>query len=266
MFNHNKLPVTSGDKYQSFADEIIHLCGSIENKKILEIGSDWNGEFLQKMKKEYFVSEAYGINIKSPDKKISDGVFHLKKDAGDTGFEANTFDFIYSLAAFEHINNLSDVLEESYRILKNGGILYTVFGPIWSSAWGHHLWLTVDDKVYTYKNTFLPSFCHLLSNQDELIEYLVSNHTIPEKHCQKIAEFVFNSNDQNRLFYDDYMKIYSESKFKTLLFLGHKNFPLPEGYCNENYIQNLKKLNLCYPEKQGQFGYNSITSVLYKNE
>jgi len=262
----NRQPVNkqANDKYTSFIDLIGNYCGSIENKTVLEIGSDWNGELLFELKNFCNVKEAYGINLSSCDKKLSDGIYHLKRDAEKTGFDDNQFDFIFSLATFEHIHNLPGVLEESYRILKDKGVFFTLFGPIWSSAWGHHLWVTVDNKTYNYKNTLLPSFCHLISSENEVVDYLMKEYNYPGNHCEIIAKYVFHSKEQNRLFFDDYRKIFFESPFKTLLFAGHKNVPFSGLYDLNDYVETLDLLSSNLPENHGQFGYNAISALLYK--
>ncbi len=263
-FNNHHVNKQANDKYSSFIELIGKYCGSIENKTVLEIGSDWNGELLYTLKNVCNAKEVYGINLSSCNKKLSNGIYHLKRDAEETGFDDNQFDYIFSLATFEHINNLSGVLKEAWRILKDKGVLFTLFGPIWSSAWGHHLWITVDNKTYNYINTKLPSFCHLISNESEVIDYLKKEYNYPKNHCEMIAKYVFSSKEQNRLFYNDYREIISESNFKPLLFAGHKNIPFSDLYDLDDYVETLDFLSRRHPENQGQFGYNAISALLYK--
>ena len=58
----------------------------------------------------------------------------------------NSFDAIVSLATFEHIHELPKALEELHRVLKTDGYIYTSFGPIWTSAKGHHLCINDENR------------------------------------------------------------------------------------------------------------------------
>jgi SAM-dependent methyltransferase len=58
---------------------------------------------------------------------------HALKDISETGV-----DYFVSKDAFEHINGLYDVLSEMRKRLKTGGRIYTGFGPLWNSPFGHH--------------------------------------------------------------------------------------------------------------------------------
>jgi len=56
------------------------------------------------------------------------------------------YDVIYSINAFEHIQDLGLALKKMLCSPKSGGYLFTLFGPIWSSDVGHHLSVCTDDK------------------------------------------------------------------------------------------------------------------------
>ena len=200
------------DKYSSFIDLIWKYCDSIENKTVLEIGSDWNGKLLFELKKICHVRQAYGINLNSCDNKLADGIYHLQRDAEKTGFDDNQFDFIFSLATFEHIHNLPAVLKECHRILKDKGVLFTLFGPIWSSAWGHHLWVTIDNKTYNYKNTMLPPFCHLIQSESEVFDYLMREYNFPE-----FTSAIVVSREELELYPGNYCSFSSSDKLTILL-------------------------------------------------
>ena len=256
--------IGSGDKYGSFLCEVEKYCGPLKGKTVLEIGSDWNGTLLGELKGNLKVDKAYGINLKSRDSMISENVYHLKRDAGNTGFDDCQFDNILSLATFEHIEDLSSVLCESYRVLKKGGTLFTLFGPIWPSAWGHHLWVTVDNVTYNYHNTKLPPFCHLISNKDDIISFLEKEYGYPVHHCEVIAEYACSSQEQNKLFFEDYERIFAESEFKVLLLAGHKNIPYSDYPHLDNYTEFLNLVAARYPHSAGKFGYNAISVLLCK--
>jgi SAM-dependent methyltransferase len=50
------------------------------------------------------------------------------------------FDLVLSLDAFEHIPDPLACLRKIYSLLKPGGVLATLFGPLWYSPYGAHMW------------------------------------------------------------------------------------------------------------------------------
>jgi len=118
------------------------------NKIVLEIGTGrgTNILFLSKYSKAKFI---YGVEI-SPraanfsrkmlkDHKITNAEIICRDMASVPEIKDNSVDLIISIAAFEHIMDLKAVLEESFRILKSGGIVYSSFSPIWRHYYGSHL-------------------------------------------------------------------------------------------------------------------------------
>ena len=55
------------------------------------------------------------------------------------GFADGSFDLVGSDAVFEHVRNLSSVLDEFHRVLRPGGLLYATFGPLWFGWGGDHV-------------------------------------------------------------------------------------------------------------------------------
>lgn len=61
------------------------------------------------------------------------------------GFESlpksleNSFDFIISDAVLEHVKNMPDFVAQSKVFLKDNGVFYASFGPIWYGPCGDHL-------------------------------------------------------------------------------------------------------------------------------
>jgi SAM-dependent methyltransferase len=56
-------------------------------------------------------------------------------------FPDNSFDAVFSSNCFEHVDDIRKAFSEIYRVLKPGGIFFTIFGPIWSGPVGHHTWV-----------------------------------------------------------------------------------------------------------------------------
>lgn len=78
--------------------------------------------------------------------------------------ENDSIDVVGSDAVFEHLKNLQGVLNEFYRILVPGGILYATFGPLWNGYGGDH--------VSGYDH-FLSGYNHLILPDHEYRQYLL---------------------------------------------------------------------------------------------
>ncbi len=74
-----------------------------------------------------------------------------------------SFDIIGSDAVFEHLKNLPDVMREFNRILKDDGVIYATFGPLWH-CWG-------GDHVSGYDN-IRNGYNHLLLSPADYQSYL----------------------------------------------------------------------------------------------
>ena len=205
--------------------------------------------------------EIIGLNMVVESGKISDNSQLVNGDIRKTEFPDNYFDYIYSLATFEHIFDLDKAMKEMHRILKPGGLLYAKFGPIWSSCWGHHLWINHNGSVYNYINTALPPYCHLLLSPDELMAILMDRFL--KEIREKIINYVYYCPDQNRLFYEDYESIVNASPFQDLFFYASTNFPLSDEYRPESYVNMLDSLQKKYSGYK-KFYYQVIYLLLWK--
>lgn len=56
----------------------------------------------------------------------------------DMSFPDNTFDIVYSFATMEHVPRIDFGFREMARVLKKGGLIYSVAAPLWNSPQGHH--------------------------------------------------------------------------------------------------------------------------------
>ena len=253
-------------QYSEMSNEIIRFSGDLDGKIILEVGCGGNINCLSKYVADNFnIGHITAIDpVALPFK--SDNAFEVRQDdIRSTSFSDNQFDLIISIAAFEHIPDFEVALKEMYRVLKPGGILYTKFGPIWSGPWGHHLWTKGPSQLFTYSNTSLPPYCHLLMPEEELRTHCQAVMGLTSDDATAITDFLYHSKDQNRLFYSDYEEIVKESPFHILFFYGINKFPLPVSYSVDSYKEMLLKLLETYPSKSG-WTYNSIFMMLHKPE
>jgi SAM-dependent methyltransferase len=189
-------------------------------RDILEIGSDPELRVIQQLGAE--ARSVFGItNAKNHWKRstsgeiaVSENVLAGNYDARSMPFGDNSFDAVLSIATFEHIIGLESALDEMYRVLRPGGIVYSVFGPIWSCAVGHHIHLSIDDQYFRFWKDELnpiPHYYHLLYSEKELKEIITP--TYGPDLSGKITEVVYRSSHINRLMYEDYVRIFDGCKF-----------------------------------------------------
>lgn len=127
---------------------LTQYCGSLNGKKVLEVGSGY-GMFVALTRARYG-AYSYGIEPESEgfasSYKLSRDILSryglnpdfIKNSAGESmPFEDNVFDVVYSTNVLEHVDNPQAVLKESIRVLKPGGILQFVV-PNYGSFWEGH--------------------------------------------------------------------------------------------------------------------------------
>jgi len=112
------------------------------------------------------------------------------------------YDVAYSTNCFEHILRLDEALESIYRALRPGGILFSVFAPIWSSPVGHHAYVEDGDRVITFNHGIVPPWFHLAYEENEVRDYVAERYssTVADDFCR----MTFHGNDLNRFVDRDY--------------------------------------------------------------
>ncbi len=184
-----------------------------KGKKVLEVGGSTPYEITQALEVESWTAI-------DPVFKQDLEPYHnyrlLKRSVLDFG-EEDEFDFIFATNSFEHINGFDKGIENMYRILKKGGLLSALLGPIWSCYKGNHSWYrTKENEMVDFNNIKLPPWAHLIYSQEEMKEILLENYS--HEIAQDISRWIFNTDFLNRLFYDDYRQIVFSSKFEILEF------------------------------------------------
>lgn len=89
------------------------------------------------------------------------GVELAAMDASALEFEDHSFDVVFSYDTFEHFADPRGVLSEAVRVLRPGGLLYLMFGPLYLSPRGLHAYRTVT----------VP-YCHLLFDRATLDRFV----------------------------------------------------------------------------------------------
>ena len=243
--------------------DIEPLVGGFRNKRVLDVGCDWQALVVQTLATVFGVEEAVGINLIAEDKHYPPRARTLRADVRELPFPDDYFDVIVSSSAFEHIRGLDQGLNELHRVLKKGGHVYSHFGPIWSTCYGHHLWVVEAGKSFTYHNVILPPWCHLLMEMSELRTFLESyRFDVP---IDSILNWVYHSDEQNRLFFEDYETIFQESPFRSLFVKGYYN----PKFMTEHYRPHIDpkifdRLYSRYPRNRNWM-YDGMTVFLRKD-
>lgn len=205
-------------------------CGAVEAKYLAKhvkrvVGININ--------KSYFGAKSHPKNVELV---IMDGT--------QLNFPEKTFDFVYSLNVCEHVNNLSKLIDEQLRVLKNTGYCYAQWEPVWSSPSGHHIhddmvrsWekeCKIETPYYKNDGEFIKYWSHLLLSKDEMFECLMPKLRSKEL-VRYIVDYIYESTDINRLFFDEVEKIFSEKNIRIESW-GKHTIEVPQ-----DILSNLKK-------------------------
>jgi SAM-dependent methyltransferase len=188
--------------------------------RVLEVGSDDRRRVLRALAS----LDARAVGVNSGEPRADDpagpaplpvGATFLRADARELPFADGSFDAVFSVATFEHIQGLPKAIAEMYRVLVPGGIVYASFGPIWSSGKGHHVNAQAGSEEARHsqpeKNP-LPDFSHLLLRPDDMRAALASR-VVPDL-IEPIVHSVYKDPAINRLCYHDYLGIFRNSPFE----------------------------------------------------
>ncbi len=248
--------------YTSWLKTIEPLVGGFRGKRVLDVGCDWAARLVQQLVTEFGAEEAVGVNLIAQDRQYLPQARTMCADVTKLPFSEGYFDVIVSSSAFEHIRGLDKGLAEMHRVLKPGGSLYSMFGPIWSTSYGHHIWFNHQGKEYTYHNVILPPWCHLLLERSELQERL-KDHAAPPL-IDAILEWVYHSDGQNRLFFEDYETLFRESPFRSLFVKGYEYKELSSKYEAGMDAGVFDRLHSRYP-RNNNWLYDGMTVLLRKD-
>ncbi|WP_115071482.1 bifunctional 2-polyprenyl-6-hydroxyphenol methylase/3-demethylubiquinol 3-O-methyltransferase UbiG [Synechococcus sp. UW179B] len=217
---------------------LFHARTDLRGKSLLEIGGSLPNDLLF----EHLGIDSY-INIESPDyieaesgKSYTDkhGDHERRKtiycNAEDihTKVKPESIDTIFSVACFEHIYDLPAALEACHACSKRGGTLYSYFAPIYSQIQqGDHGVIPQHEK-FPEK----PIGLHLLSSEDQRKKLINAGITDP-KEIQDFLGRVNFDRVPNRLLYEDYERICTESPYGVLELDRQDCFNLSKLYANE---------------------------------
>lgn len=130
-----------------------------------------------------------------------------------TVFEDDSFDAVLTLSVLEHLGELENAVTEMVRITKNGGDNIHMFGPVWSCAYGHHIYAQPNDSLLNFSLWNMPAHMHLLCSPEEIVNYYIEQGR-KESDGYLALHWFFETPIINRLFYDDYLRIFSNARLQ----------------------------------------------------
>lgn len=202
----------------------------IRGKTILEVGSDEGGNVLAALE-ERGVRFALGIDVWKPKdwyRVLSAKLVQAHGDVLSLPYRDNSFDVLLNIATFEHIHNLDTTMREMHRLLKPNGIMYAQFGPIWSSAVGHHIWCHLDGQIFRFNDPELnplDDFDHLVYDRTELADKLAKSWDA--RTVDHLVKAVFDHSHINRTFHHEICDVMRQSPLEVLHMEKSWDIPVP---------------------------------------
>ena len=214
------------DKYLLLADTTL----SFKNKKILEVGGCTPSELISKYDPLQWVSVDLNYsNVERcrNDKKKPNHIDYIYENICMYSGPDEEFDIVYSVNSFEHITDLKSALDNIYRVLKNNGHVFSVFGPIWSSHVGHHLSLNTQFGDLNFRNNILSPWMHLESKHKVYSEILTN---YDKATAERAIHYIYHSYDINRLHLNHYQDLLKQAKLTKVCVLYNRSGPKDRRY------------------------------------
>lgn len=184
-----------------------------KDKKVLEVG----GRTPYNVTKILGVKSWICVDPIIKENKVFDESYKYYK-ASILDFDKETdFDLVFSTNAFEHINGLEIAINNMYKLLKTGGKLSALMGPIWSCYKGHHIvYRKQTGELINFNNIKLEDWAHLIYSEEEMKQKLAENYN--EDDTNYILNYIYHRDYLTRMFYDEYKRIIDESAFNIIEF------------------------------------------------
>jgi SAM-dependent methyltransferase len=205
------------------------------------LGDSFRGELLKRLTRHLPVLvQEPGLERFEHLEQVIDACAFFTMDAQHLLFRDGSFDFVFSLNAFEHIPDPRRALQEISRVLKPGGHAFLQFNGLYFSDDGHHL----------YGLTDIP-WIHLLYERAEIKKII--------RESGKVPNVVDNILDTlNGYSVRQYLEIFDNTDLRVLEKHIHKNFSVVGAERSEEFA----KLKARYSEEE--LSTSGITVVLQK--
>jgi ubiquinone/menaquinone biosynthesis C-methylase UbiE len=123
---------------------------SAYSQRFLELGCG-DGMVSSALRRFGKTAAAIDLTSKNFDKRaLADGVTMLESDTVALPFRDQSFDCVFSYAAFEHFGDPQKSMEQAIRVVKIGGYIYANFGPLYYSPWGAHAYRLIRVPYLQY--------------------------------------------------------------------------------------------------------------------
>lgn len=145
-------------------------------------------------KKVYFITCSEDNNV-SDDENIE--IYNLEDIEQLKNIEDNSIDIAIGLEILEHVFDIELLSAELKRVLKFGATAILHGYPMWTSRFGHHLW--IEDKFYfnTSKNPLMPwEHLTLMTRQDVMTT--MEKYGYDEKDGNLVIDWLFGGKEINR--------------------------------------------------------------------
>ncbi len=235
---------TSMLPYQQWVFESICKFSRITGTNVLEIGGTPQMIGIASHLIQKGASTVLQINNRRDLKdNVEEQLQYRRMDARQIDYPDASFDISFSASVLEHLLDMDDVLDELFRVTRPGGLVCLHGGAFWNSRWGHHLWVLIDGERFAFNgNNPLPDWSHLYFDRNEMTDYL-SQQGLPAEHVEIMVKWVYDSEEINRLTYDNLAEKFNRSKF-DLVALEPKDWKVPdEALANKLFALHGNKIS-----------------------
>lgn len=157
---------TDEDYHHYFANDFSKYVPSFVGSKVLIVGCG-KGEDCRRFI-EFGADLVHGLDISENIGKDfkHEKVEYIRCNAEQMQINDATYDYVYSVAALEHIHQIDKAFKEIVRVTRPGGIIYCVAACPWMSREGHHMFGVFDDYPWI----------HLRLSKEEILNYCLTKN------------------------------------------------------------------------------------------
>lgn len=207
---------------------------TLAGKTVLEVGADWE-EVAASMLLEAGAAKVISTNFEAGWPTCVSGNGRIDRRSMDArilheSLPHHSVDVVFGIAVMEHFFEIPRFLASAWRVLKPGGTLFVQGGPLWTSALGHHVWVSGKDRPYHFNDQSnpIPDWHHLIFDRATMFAHLVTKG-VDEQDAEAIVTYVYDSQEVNRVGYRTMCSQFAQSAFRDRqLIEGKTPQPAPQ--------------------------------------